>query len=80
MPRRYPGTGARRYVDDVRIVATLLGRRRRRQAGRSLYLRRHFEKGTGPTGQRTVTDDDWHRSAEVFADLDDSTVMDAAWR
>jgi hypothetical protein len=47
---------------------------------RNEYLRRHFETGTGPAADRTVTDEDWQRSADVFAELDDPTVMDAAWR
>jgi hypothetical protein len=47
---------------------------------RNEYLRHKLEEGTGPTGDRTVTAEDWHRSAEVFADLGDPTVMDNAWR
>jgi hypothetical protein len=47
---------------------------------RNEYLRRKLEEGTGPTGDRTVTAEDWQRSAGVFADLGDPTVMDNAWR
>ena len=47
---------------------------------RNEYLRRKLEEGGGPTGDRTVTAEDWQRSAEVFADLADPTVMDSAWR
>lgn len=61
-------------VDRIDSAATNLG------LSRNEYLRRKFEEGTSPTGQRTVTDDDWRQSAEVFADLADPTVMDAAWR
>jgi len=43
-------------------------------------MRHRFAEGAGPDGERTVLAEDWHRSAEVFADLADSTVMDAAWR
>ncbi len=47
---------------------------------RNEYLRRKFEEQTSTTGERTVTVEDWRRSAEVFADLADPTVMEAAWR
>jgi hypothetical protein len=61
-------------VDRIDVAAANLG------LSRNEYLRRKFEEGTGPTGERTVTAEDWQRSAEVFADLGDPTVMDAAWR
>jgi hypothetical protein len=61
-------------VDRIDVAASNLG------LSRNEYLRRKFEEGTGPTGERTVTAEDWQRSAEVFADLADPTVMDAAWR
>jgi hypothetical protein len=61
-------------VDRIDAAAANLG------LSRNEYLRRKFEEGTGPTGERTVTAEDWQRSAEVFADLADPTVMDAAWR
>jgi len=51
-----------------------------RGLSRNEYLRRKFEEGSGPTGDRRITDEDWQRSAEVFSDLADPTVMDAAWR
>ena len=47
---------------------------------RNEYLRRKLEEGTRPTGERTVTAEDWQRSAEVFADLADPAVMGEAWR
>ena len=58
-------------VDRIDSVAANLG------LSRNEYLRRKFEEGTG---QRTITAEDWKRSAEVFADLADPTVIDAAWR
>jgi hypothetical protein len=61
-------------VDRIDAAAANLG------LSRNEYLRRKFEEGSGPTGERTVTAEDWQRSAEVFADLADPTVMDAAWR
>jgi hypothetical protein len=61
-------------VDRIDAAAANLG------LSRNEYLRRKFEEGTGPTGERTVTAEDWQRSAEAFADLADPTVMDAAWR
>lgn len=47
---------------------------------RNEFLRRKFEEAASPTGDRTVTAEDWQRSAEVFADLADPSVMEAAWR
>lgn len=35
---------------------------------------------TCSAGDRAVTAEDWQRSAEVFADLADPAVMEAAWR
>jgi hypothetical protein len=61
-------------VDRIDAAAAGLG------LSRNEYLRRKFEEGTGATGERTVTAEDWQRSAEVFADLADPAVMDAAWR
>ena len=61
-------------VDRIDATAADLG------LSRNEYLRRTLEEGTVPTGQRRVTAEDWQRSAEVFADLGDPTVMDAAWR
>lgn len=61
-------------VDRIDAAAANLG------LSRNEYLRRKLEEGTGPTGERAVTSEDWQRSAEVFADLADPTVMDAAWR
>ena len=61
-------------VDRIDSAAANLG------LSRNEYLRRKFDEGISPTGQRTVTADDWQRSAEVFADLADPAVMEAAWR
>ena len=61
-------------IDRIDDAATNLG------LSRNEYLRRKLEEGTNPTGERTVSAQDWERSAEVFADLADPTVMDAAWR
>lgn len=61
-------------VDRIDAMASNLG------LSRNEYLRRKFEEGSGPTGERTVTAEDWQRSAEVFADLADPAVMEAAWR
>ena len=61
-------------VDQIDAAAANLG------LSRNEYLRRKFEESAAPTGERAVTAEDWQRSAEVFADLADPTVMDAAWR
>jgi hypothetical protein len=61
-------------VDRLDAAAADLG------LSRNEYLRRKIEEGVVPAGERVVTDDDWQRSGEVFADLADPTVMDAAWR
>jgi hypothetical protein len=61
-------------VDRIDAAAANLG------LSRNEYLRRRFEEGTGPTVERKVTAEDWQRSAEVFTDLADPTVMDSAWR
>ena len=62
-------------VDRIDAAAANLG------VSRNEYLRRKFEENISPTGAgRVVTAEDWQRSADVFADLADPTVMDAAWR
>ena len=61
-------------IDRIDDAAAGLG------LSRNEYLRRKLEEGPRPTGERAVTNEDWHRSAEVFADLADPSVMDAAWR
>ena len=61
-------------VDRIDAAAGNLG------LSRNEYLRRKFEEGAVPTGERTVTADDWNRSAMVFADLADPEAMDGAWR
>jgi hypothetical protein len=62
-------------IDRIDATAADLG------LSRNEYLRRKFEEGTSPAGGvRTVTAEDWQRSAEVFADLADPSVMEAAWR
>ena len=61
-------------IDRLDAAAADLG------LSRNEYLRRKIEEGVVPAGERVVTDDDWQRSGEVFADLADPAVMDAAWR
>jgi hypothetical protein len=61
-------------VDRIDAAAADLG------LSRNEYLRRKFEEGDGATSGRTVTAEDRQRSAEVFTDLADPTVMIAAWR
>jgi hypothetical protein len=61
-------------LDRIDAAAANLG------LSRNEYLRRKFEEGISPAGERTVTAEDWQRSAEVFGDLADPTVMEAAWR
>jgi len=60
-------------VDRIDATAANLG------LSRNEYMRRKFEEDISP-GERTVTAQDWQRSAEVFADLADPAVMEAAWR
>lgn len=47
---------------------------------RNEFLRRKLEEAEVPHPEVTVTAADWSRSAEVFGDLADPAVMDAAWR
>lgn len=61
-------------VDRIDAAAANLG------LSRNEYLRRKFEGRSLPADDRGVTDEDWQRSAEAFADLSDATTMDAAWR
>ncbi|WP_018252715.1 type II toxin-antitoxin system VapB family antitoxin [Salinispora mooreana] len=61
-------------VDRIDATAASLG------LSRNEYLRRKFEENISPASDRTVTTEDWQRSAEAFADLADPTVMEAAWR
>lgn len=61
-------------VDRIDTAAANLG------LSRNEYLRRKLEEGTNPVGERAVTAEDWQRSAEVFADLANPAVMEAAWR
>ena len=61
-------------IDRIDSAAANLG------LSRNEYLRRKFEENVSAAGERVVTDEDWRRSAEVFADLADPTVMDDAWR
>jgi hypothetical protein len=61
-------------VDRIDAAAAGLG------LSRNEYLRRKVEEGISATGERTVTAEDWQRSAEVFADLAGPAVMEAAWR
>ena len=61
-------------VDRIDAAAANLG------LSRNEYLRRKIEEGVTPVGRQPVTDEDWERSAEAFADLADPAVMDSAWR
>lgn len=61
-------------VDRIDATAASLG------LSRNEYLRRKFEENISPARDRTVTTEDWQRSAEAFADLADPAVMEAAWR
>ena len=61
-------------VDRIDAAAANLG------LSRNEYLRRKLEEGTNPPGEQTITAEDWRRSAEVFADLADPSVMEQAWR
>jgi hypothetical protein len=61
-------------VDHIDATAADLG------LSRNEYLRRKLEEGVVRAGEQTITDEDWQRSAEVFADLADPAVMDNAWR
>lgn len=47
---------------------------------RNEFLRRKLEGEAAPRARVHVTQADWHRSAELFADLADPDVMDDAWR
>ncbi|HEY1838926.1 MAG TPA: hypothetical protein VGG53_01665 [Mycobacterium sp.] len=61
-------------VDRIDTAAATLG------LSRNEYLRRKFEQDVTQPVERTVTAEDWDRSAEAFADLADPDVMDSAWR
>lgn len=61
-------------VDRIDAAAANLG------LSRNEYLRRRFEQSANAPGERTVTAEDWKRSAETFADLADPDVMENAWR
>jgi len=60
-------------IDRIDAEAANLG------LSRNEYLRRKFEESPS-RAERAITAEDWQRSAAVFADLADPTVMDAAWR
>ena len=47
---------------------------------RNEFLRRKLEGSTSGAPKGIVTAKDWDRSAELFADLSDPDVMDAAWQ
>jgi hypothetical protein len=61
-------------VDHIDTAASNLG------LSRNEYLRRKFEQAVTQPVERTVTAEDWRRSAETFADLADPDLMGAAWR
>ena len=47
---------------------------------RNEFLRRRLEGSAARHGDATLCEDDWVRSATVFADLEDVALMDEAWR
>lgn len=47
---------------------------------RNEFLRRKLEGSTIAAPKAVVTAEDWDRSAELFADLSDPDVMNAAWQ
>lgn len=61
-------------IDRIDSEALALG------LSRNEYLRRKLEDGLAPDSDVALTADDWAKSASVFGDLDDPSVMDAAWR
>lgn len=61
-------------VDRIDAAAENLG------LSRNEYLRRKFEQSDAEPEERTVTAEDWKRSAETFADLADPVLMEGAWR
>ncbi|OIN81409.1 hypothetical protein K3U93_10545 [Mycobacterium malmoense] len=61
-------------VENIDAAAAALG------LSRNEYLRRTFERAAVQPVKKTVTAEDWQRSAETFADLADPDVMAAAWR
>lgn len=46
---------------------------------RNEYLRRKLEGVTALRPRSAITQEDWRRSAELFADLGDPDVMGDAW-
>jgi AraC-like DNA-binding protein len=61
-------------VERIDAAAANLG------LSRNEYLRRKFEQAVTQPTERTITAEDWRRSAETFADLAAPDVMDSAWR
>lgn len=61
-------------VERIDAEAAALG------LSRNEYLRRKLEGSAVAVPRAAVTADDWNRSADLFADLSDPDVMDAAWR
>lgn len=61
-------------VDRIDAAAANLG------LSRNEFLRRRFEQSITAPGARTVTAEDWKRSAETFTDLADPDIMEGAWR
>lgn len=47
---------------------------------RNEFLRRKLNEGCPDRPAVSLTAEDWRRSAVAFADLDNDSVMDAAWR
>ncbi|WP_455750051.1 type II toxin-antitoxin system VapB family antitoxin [Salinispora arenicola] len=61
-------------VDRIGATAARLG------LSRNEYRGRKFAENISPAGERTLSAEDWQRSAEAFADLADPAAMEAAWR
>lgn len=61
-------------VERIDSEASALG------LSRNEYLRRKLEEESVPEPGATLTADDWAKSAAAFSDLDDPSVMDAAWQ
>lgn len=65
---------SQRAIERIDAEAADLG------LSRNEYLRRRLDDAPVATAPARVTAEDWRRSADVFADLDDPEVMDRAWR
>lgn len=61
-------------VERIDAEAAALG------LSRNEFLRRKLEGSAQPSHETQVTAADWGRSAEIFSDLADDSIMDDAWR